>query len=174
MKFVDICELYKVIQKKRICIFGAGKAGSTMFSFLKMHNCRYLFIADNDTSKHGIIDEKYEIGSFDKSLEMQMDIYLVGFLNNDIEKIKSVVDFLYDRGISTEKVRCINFESEWVNDFCAEYTKQELRKLKINIKGKKNPERIVLVGTLYNENDKDRIMGGTTGAVNMQRSLLGN
>ena len=39
MKFVDICELYKVIQKKRICIFGAGKAGSTMFSFLKMHNC---------------------------------------------------------------------------------------------------------------------------------------
>lgn len=175
MIFLNIHELCKEIKEKRICVFGAGKAGSTMFSYLKMYGCKYLFVVDNDTNKHGMIDDEYEIGSFEKSVEMNTDIYLVGFLNNEIEKVRSVVEFLYDRGVSTEKIKCVDFEPNWVSDFCAEYTEQEFRKLKItNIKVEKSVTRIVLLGSLYNEDSKKKIMGGTTGAVNMQRTLLGS
>lgn len=173
MKFIDIRRLCKEIQGKRICIWGAGKAGSAMFSYLKMHNCRYLFVADNDVNKHRIIDDKYEIGSFEKSVEMNTDIYLVGFLNNNIEKIKSVIDFLYNRGVSEEKIKFIDFESNWVVDFSAEYTETEFNKLKLYIEGEKRIARIVLLGNLYNKDSQKKIMGGTTGAVNMQRILLG-
>lgn len=174
MKFINICEICKVIREKRICIFGAGKAGSAMFSYLKMNNCRYLFVADNDTSKHGAIDDEYEIGSFEKSVEMKTDIYFVGFLNNDTEKIKSVIDFLYSKGISIEKIKCIDFKLDWMSDFSAEYTEKELKKLKLNEKRENSVARIILLGNLYNEDSKKKIMGGMAGAVNMQRILLGN
>lgn len=173
IEFIDICELYRTIQKKRICVFGAGKAGSTIFSYLRMHGCRYLFVADNDMNKHGPIDNEYEIGSFEKSAQMNTDLYLVGFLNNDIEKIKSVIDFLYYKGISKEKIKCINFKSDWVENFSIDYTEQKLKKLKLNYKKEeKKITRIVIVSTLYNEDDKKRISGGPIGAANMQRILL--
>ncbi len=173
MKYVNIQELYKVIQKKRICIFGAGKAGSAIFSYLKMHNCRHLYVADNDMGKHGTIDGEYEIGTFEKSVEMKTDIYLVGFINNDTEKLKSVIDFLYDRGVPAEKIECIDFRSNWVNEFSAEYTESEYKRINWNVKERKSISRIVLLGNLYNEDSKKRVGGGTTGAVNMQRILLG-
>ena len=174
MEFMDIRKLYKEIREKRICVFGAGKAGSAMFSYLKMHDCRYLFVADNDVNKHGVINAEYEIGSFEKSVEMHTDIYLVGFLNNDMEKVKSVIDFLYNRGISAEQIKCIDFQLGWVNDFCAEYTEKEIKKIKVNVIKKKNIARIVLLGNLFNEDSQKKVGGGTTGAVNMQRILLGN
>lgn len=174
MKFVDIRKLYKIIQEKNICIWGAGKAGSAMFSYLKMHDCRHLFVVDNDVNKHGMIDGGYEIRSFDEFIKINTDIYLVGFLNNDIEKVKSVIDFLDTRGILKEKIQCIDFKLNWVSDFSAEYTEREFKKLKLNVKGKKHVTRIVLLGNLFNEDSKKRIGGGTTGAVNMQRILLGN
>lgn len=174
MKFFDIREIAKEIREKRICVFGAGIAGSAMFSYLKMHGCRYLFVVDNDKCKHGIIDSEYEIGRFEKSVEMNMEVYLVGFFDNDNEKVKSVIDFLYNRGISEEKIKCIDFSSNWIRDFSAEYTQEELKKIRWNIELKKDVARIILLGNLYNEDSKKKRTGGTTGAVNMQRILLGN
>ncbi len=145
-----------------------------MFSYLRMHGCKYLFVADNDTNKHGMIDDEYEIGSFEKSVEMNTDIYLVGFLNNDIEKVKSVIDFLCYKGISEERIKCIDFESNWVRDFCAEYTEDTFKKITWNVREKKSITRIVLLGNLFNEDSLKRVGGGTTGAVNMQRILLGD
>lgn len=174
MQFEDIREVCMEIQEKQICIFGAGKAGGAMFSYLRMYGCKRLFVLDNDGHKHGMIDNDYEIGSFEKSVEINSDIYLVGFLNNDTEKLKSATDFLYNKDISQEKIKYINFESNWVKEFSAEYTEKEFKKLKINRKAKKKITRIVLLGSLYNEDLKKRISGGTSGAVNMQRILLGN
>lgn len=174
MQFVNICEEYKEIKEKQICIFGAGKAGAAMFSFLKMHGCRHLFVMDNNADKHGMIENDYEIGSFGKSLEVNTDIYLVGFLNNDTERLKSAIEFLDNKKVPKAKIKYIDFSSSWVKDFSAEYTEHEFKCLNINKKEKKNFTRIVLVGTWYNEDSKKRVSGGTNGAVNMQRSLLEN
>lgn len=172
MRFLDIRELAKMIRGKQICIFGAGKAGSAMFSYLRSCGCRKLFVVDNDVNKHRMINKEYEIGSFEKSVEMNTDIYLVGFFDNNTEKTNSVIDFLSNRGISKEKIRCIDFKSNWIRDFCVEYTEKEIKRIKWNIQEKKKVARIVLLGSLYNEDSKTRVGGGTTGAVNMQRNLL--
>lgn len=161
-------------KNKKICVFGAGKAGSIVYSYLRSNNCHHLFIVDNDKKKHHEIEPGYEIGSIQRALCFDPDIYIVAFVDNNLSKTNSATLSLIEHGVDCEKIKYVNLNSKYRADYCAEITQRKLEKLRISENSDEVVKRIVLLGSLFCEKDKSRVMGGTTGAVNMQRLLLGD
>lgn len=169
-KIEELAEL----KNKKLCVFGAGKAGSIVYSYLRSNGCEYVFIVDNDERKHREIEPGYVIGSMQSALKFAPDLYIVAFIDNDIKKINSAMLSLKEHGVADEKIRYVNLDTKSVSDYCAVIAHKKFENLSINENRDNTVKRIVLLGGLFREKDKSRIMGGTTGAVNMQRKLLGD
>lgn len=172
MNFININMLMS-INNKNICIFGASKAGSALFSFLRRNNCSNIFVMDNDKNKHGVIEGDYVIGSFEDSLSRNCDCYLIGFIDNDLEKIISAIGFLNDKGINSERILVVDFAGHWLEELSVDYTISKLNMLKPIPNNHERINRIVFVGGLYDKSVFEKTMGGATGAMNMQRKILG-
>ncbi len=171
--YTEIEELART-KDKRICVFGAGEAGSIVYSYLRSNGCNYVFIADNDKRKHCEIEPGYIIGSMQSALRFAPDIYIISFTENNRIKMNSALSSLAEYEVEEEKIKFVNMDLEHKADYCAVIAQKKFER--INISGKKADaiKRIVLVGSLFRKKSKSRVMGGTTGAVNMQRLLLGD
>lgn len=161
------------LKNKKICVFGAGEAGSVVYSYLRSKGCSYIFIADNDRRKYCEIEKGYVIGSIQSALRFNPDMYIVAFNENNHDKIKSAVSSLEKYGVAEEKIKYVNMDSEHRSIYCAAVAQKKFEELDIGVKKNNAIKRVVLVGSLFCEKSKSKITGGTTGAVNMQRLLLG-
>lgn len=170
--YTEIEELIKMKEKK-ICIFGAGQAGSIIYSYLKSSDCNYIFIVDNDIKKHREIEPGFVVGSMQSALSFAPDIYIVAFINNDLVKINSAILSLEEHGVDKKKIKYINLDLKCRSDYWAIIAQKKFERLSISENKSNGVKRIVLIGNLFCEKDKSRVMGGPIGAVNMQRLLLG-
>lgn len=161
-------------KEKKICVFGAGEAGSVVYSYLRSNSCNQVFIVDNDRRKHREIEAGYIIGSMQSALDFVPDIYIIAFNENNHNKMVSAFSTLTKYGVADEKIKYVNMDLEHKANYCAVVARKKFEKLSISENKINVIKRIVLVGSLFCERSKNRIMGGTTGAVNMQRLLLGD
>lgn len=100
---IDIWQLQKKAEKKKIVFFGGGKALQTFFKFYSQLqlNCSVYYVVDNDLEKDGtsilINDSTFKIISFSKFLNYQNDglifvITIVDFLEI-LEQLNSYKQF---------------------------------------------------------------------------------
>lgn len=171
--YTEIEELLRSKDKK-ICVFGAGEAGSIVYSYLRSSGCSHIFIVDNDRRKHHEIEPGFIIGSMQSALSFAPDMYIIAFIENDPIKMNSATSSLTECGVAEGKIKYVNMARKRKSDYCAVIAQRKFEGLSINENNGNVVKRIVLVGTLFCEKNKNRIMGGTTGAVNMQRLLLGD
>ena len=162
------------IQKgQKICIFGAGKAGSLIFVYLWNNGCKNIFIADNNKEKHREIKSECFVGAVSEAVEFNPDVFIIAFLGNDEEKLLSAAADLKCAGATESKIIFVYLSDRIICEYSAMFAKKYYESINfIGVNGEK-PYRVVLVGTWYTENSIKTPGGGTNGAVNMQRILLG-
>jgi len=172
MTFYNMDEL-NIVDYKKICIFGAGMAGSAIMHYLQKHIRDVFIIADNDTSKHNK-NEKYIICSVLDTIKMGCDKYFVGFMDNNESKLKSVVNNLTEQGINQDDIVLINMYGDWYKKMCEEYMIQQMQECNFFKSQNVAPRKIMFVTTGFTEKHLHNPGGGPPGAMCMQKKYLGS
>lgn len=158
-------------QNQKICICGAGVAGTALYHFMSMSGIRDVILSDKDEGKHGKYADGCEVTTISDAVRRRYKLFCVGFLDNNKERIESILSELEMMGVESTVV--IRFENTWLREFSLDYTRWRLGNISIKQTNENiSYKRIVFVANNYFEDLADIPYGGTRGQMNMQRKLL--
>ncbi|MCH5249282.1 MAG: glycosyltransferase [Lachnospiraceae bacterium] len=163
--------------KKDTCytVFGAGKAGKIIASYVINAINEKVIFCDNNTA---IQDDDLNIPIYpvEKAAQIPNNIFLLGFMNNDTEKLRSAQRDLKDNGVNEDNIFVIDMASGIIDEaYSLELQKvmNMFNTIKIPIKRQlQRIEEICFVSYGFNESKEKNITGGPSGAICMQKHHL--
>lgn len=159
-------------RNKNITVFGAGKAGRIIASYIKDFVGNRICFCDNNFLLH---DEKAAIPvySVEKVLMRRSNLFFVGFLKNDITKLESAKKCLSKNGITNGDIIYVDMESGILD--VAYFTElkhfiDSNKPLKRRYVGK--VQNVCFLSYGFNIEKEKHITGGPSGAICMQKRYL--
>lgn len=158
-----------------IVIYGAGKAGRIIHEYLRLLNVKNIIVmCDKNSEKHNKESIPAILSVYEAS-KCHNPIFLVGFMNNNEEKIKSAETSLKELNVSKDKIFFVDMNCDFGINVYIDYMREEIMNtpmLKSEVIEK--VKNIVFLSYGFNEEIEKKVNGGPLGAICMQKKYLGS